>query len=87
MRVLMHSWERSHCKYPDFPEYLPDNWFNEEWAEKRHGQTLAHLNQRGGLGPEEMVMNIKHLSLDEFRKMTLDEAMEILLEKLKNESK
>lgn len=87
MRVLIHSWERRNCKYPDFPEELPDHWFNEEWAEKRHDQSLKHLNSRGGLGPEEMIMNIEHLSLDDFRKLTLDGAMEKLLEKLKNEQK
>jgi hypothetical protein len=87
MRVLLDLRERKNSKYPNFPDELPNSWFNEEWAEKRHGQTLSHLNSRGGLGPEEMVMNIEHLSLDDFRKLTLNDAMEKLLEKLKNELK
>jgi hypothetical protein len=87
MKVLLHSWERRKCKYPDFPEVLPDSWFNEEWAEKVHTQSLEHLNSRGGLGPEEMIMNMERLSIEEFRKLTLDGAMERLLEKLKNEQK
>ena len=79
MRVLLNSWERKHCKFPDFPENLPDSLFNEEWAEKAHGQSLWKLNDRGGLDPREMVMNIEHLSLSEFRKLSLDDAMEKLL--------
>jgi hypothetical protein len=68
--------------YPDFPQEFPDSWFNEEWAWKIHGQTLQHLNQRGGLGPEEMIMNIERLSLKECRQLTLDDAVKKLLKML-----
>ena len=80
MRVLFDYRERK--KYPDFPEEFPDSWFNEEWAQKIHSQSLEHLNSRGGLSPEEMIMNIEHLTIQEFRQLTLDVAVKKLLKML-----
>ena len=30
--------------FPDFPESLPNEIFNEEWAQHIHSQTLKRLN-------------------------------------------
>lgn len=54
--------------------------FNEEWAEKIHGQSLAKLNSRGGLGPEEMIGNIKRLTGREICNYDFDQAVKELLE-------
>ena len=76
MRVLLDSRERK--PFPNFPDEIPDEFFNEEWAQKIHGQTLARLNERGGLDPREMIMNIEKLSLDEFRNLSLGRAINSL---------
>ena len=35
--------------------------FSEDWAQTVHGQTLARLNERGGLHPCEMYMNLNKI--------------------------
>lgn len=39
-------------------EAVPMGLFNEEWAQRNHGQTLHRLAERGGLGLLEMLDNI-----------------------------
>ncbi len=80
MRTLLdhNEWKQ----YPDFPKEFPDSWFNEEWAQHIHSQTLKRLNERGGLSPQEMIMNIEHLKYNEIRQLTLDEAVKKLLKML-----
>jgi hypothetical protein len=77
MRVIFDYKERK--QYPDFPEEFPDSWFNEEWAQKIHSQSLSHLNSRGGLSAQEMVMNIERLTIRQFEQITLDMAVRYLL--------
>ena len=80
MKTLLDS--REWKQYPDFPQEFPDSWFNEEWAFKVHNQTLARLNERGGLDPREMICNIEHLNTQQYRQLTLDEAVKKLLKML-----
>jgi hypothetical protein len=79
MKVLFDYRERK--KYSDFPEELPDELFNEDWAYKIHSQTLKRLNERGGLSPQEMIVNIRKLSFRIFcREFTIEMAINILTE-------
>jgi hypothetical protein len=80
MRLLIDERERK--VYPNLPNEFPDSWFNEEWAQQVHSQTLKRLNERGGLCPQEMVCNIEHLNNDEYRKLTLDMAVKKLMIRL-----
>jgi len=69
--------------FPDFPESLPNEIFNEEWAQHIHSQTLKRLNERGGLHPCEMIGNIKKLSCNEIVEYNINIAIEELKEILK----
>ena len=69
--------------FPDFPDSLPNEIFNEEWAQHIHSQTLKRLNERGGLHPCEMIGNIKKLSCNEIIKYDINKAVEELKEILK----
>lgn len=64
MRVLISYQIKQ--KYPDLPEIIPDSFFDENWADKIHGQTLKRLNERGGLAPVEMICNIEKLTAKEY---------------------
>jgi hypothetical protein len=70
--------------FPDFPESLPNELFNEEWAQHIHSQTLKRLNERGGLHPCEMIGNIKKLSCSEIGEYNTKKAIEELIEILNN---
>ena len=83
MRLLFDDRERK--GYPNIPDEFPDSWFNEEWAQQVHSQTLKRLNERGGLCPQEMVCNMEKLNRDEYRKLTLDTAVKKLMTKLEKE--
>ena len=76
MKVLLHEWERK--KLPDFLKEFPDELLNEDWAQKIHGQTLKHLNERGGLSPLEMLVNVRKLSFKAFNEMNDEMAINIL---------
>lgn len=77
MKVLLDNKERK--QFPDFPEELPDELFNEDWAQKVHLQSLKRLNERGGLSPIEMLVNIRKLSLQIiYREFTTEMAINIL---------
>lgn len=70
MRVLNLSKE-ARLKYPAFPAEVPMKLFTEEMARDNHGQSLARLNERGGLSVKEMVCNIRKYPLSKIG--TLDE--------------
>jgi hypothetical protein len=44
--------------FPHCPVAFPMELFNEEWAQKNHGQSLQRLAERGGLSVCEMMANI-----------------------------
>jgi hypothetical protein len=81
MKVLFNFKEEK--LYSDFPKSLPDDLFNEEWAQKIHGQTLKRLNERGGLGIIEMIVNIKKLPYCVFKNYDVNIAIKELTEILK----
>lgn len=54
-----------HPKDSQHLQSVPMGLFNEEWAERNHGQSLARLKQRGGLDIYEMLANINHKSVDQ----------------------
>lgn len=39
----------------EYPHSFPMEMFNQEWAQRNHGQTLKRLNERGGLAFNEML--------------------------------
>ena len=57
MKVLLSRQERELLK--NCPMEVPDGMLTEEWAEHNHGQSLARLNERGGLGIAEILANIQ----------------------------
>lgn len=60
MKILCNSDELK--VYPELATTLfPFEMLDEKWAYNIHGQTLDRLNQRGGLGVEEIIMNVKKL--------------------------
>ena len=81
MKVLFNYKEEK--LFQDFPKSFPDEIFNEDWAQKIHGQTLKRLNERGGLGIIEMIVNIKKLPYSAFKNYDINKAVEELIEILK----
>jgi hypothetical protein len=66
-------------RFPSFPKSFPMAWFNEEYAQRNHGQSLARLNERGGLSVQEMVLNIKQQDLRHFSDLSEEQACKWLL--------
>lgn len=65
----------------DCPTYIRMDALNEEWARKNHDQSLAQLNERGGISPDEAAAIIqmrpwKHMreevAVDSIRPYALD---------------
>ena len=81
MKILMNYEERK--QYPDCPEAVPDSFLNEKHALKIHSQTLKHLNERGGMGPSEIIGNIDKKSFHEIVHMCTREAIDRIKELLK----
>lgn len=54
MKIHRFSTER----FNDCPDLFPDEFLNEEMAARNHGQSLAQLNERGGLAISEILANI-----------------------------
>src|SRR5579859_2010602 len=46
-------------KFFGCPKWIPIGMLNEEWAQNNHGQSLQHLNSRGGLSLEEALAIIQ----------------------------
>jgi len=82
MKILLDYQERK--AFPECPNYIPDILLNEDMAECNHGQTLNRLNERGGLGPEEIMANIHRLKLpDTYKKYTTKQAIYEIINMLK----
>jgi hypothetical protein len=62
----------------DIPEKFPDELLDEEWAIKIHSQSLVNLDSRGGLTPQELIGNIKRLSIIEIINYSKIEALKEL---------
>lgn len=62
--MQMHSASLKKFKDNGCPTTVPDSMFNEAWARRIHDQTLARLNERGGLSVKEMLMNIESKQWD-----------------------
>ena len=73
MKIILHR--RDKKEYPDCPLLITDNVLNEEYAQINHGQTLARLNERGGLAPCEAVAIAEKRR---WRKMPIEEAINAL---------
>lgn len=58
--MKVHSESLRQFKNDNCPTSVPDEMLNEAMADKNHGQSLARLNERGGIGIREIVANIKH---------------------------
>lgn len=73
--------------YAELPPIFPMSLFHEDWAIKIHGQSLAQLNERGGLHPYEMVVNIKMFTardcMDYVKNTNPEEVVKQLLQILK----
>jgi hypothetical protein len=61
MLILAGSKKKDLKNYPD---NVPDEMLNEGWAQKIHGQSLKHLNSRGGMSVCEILLNIDMKELD-----------------------
>lgn len=59
MKILWSIKEEKH----GLPDFVPDAILNAQQADLNHGQTLERLNERGGLGVEEIVCNITRIRL------------------------
>lgn len=64
------------------PTEVPDSMLCEQWAYKIHGQTLHRLNERGGMGVNEILANIKKLPYSQIREETIEmvEELKMLIE-------
>jgi hypothetical protein len=80
MKVLMYSYDRR--EHPDCPLEIPMSWFNEDWAQRIHSQSLARLNERGGLHPREMLTNINRVQFE--KSPPLQECIDYLNNRLKS---
>ena len=84
MPVLLNWRERPYAEKVNCPRTVPMNLFTETWADKNHGQTLARLAQRGGLGPLEMIAIMDKMSFwkAQERFPTNEAAMDELMRRL-----
>lgn len=55
--------------YHELPDDFPDKLMNEDWAQRIHSQSLKRLNERGGMGMNEIIGNIKKLSHNEIMEL------------------
>jgi len=69
---------------PDCPRSVPMSLLSEQQAQWNHSQSLARLNERGGLCPMEMLCNIERRSLD--LRMNEDYAIDRIKDILKRQS-
>lgn len=60
---------------------FPTECLSEKWAQKVHGQSLARLDERGGMSPQEIFVNLNKLDLrlDQWAKLDEHECLEFLL--------
>jgi len=50
-------------KWPELPDKVPFSILSENWAQNIHRQTLDRLNERGGMCPLEIYLNIEKLDI------------------------
>ncbi len=62
--MKMHSTCLRDKTLSNVPQEVPDGLLNEQQAKINHGQTLARLNERGGLGILEILWNIHQQKID-----------------------
>lgn len=68
-------------KYPECPKQIPDEILDERWAAVIHSQTLKRLNERGGMSPSEVLLNIRKGSYKDL--VSIPEAIPVLIEIVK----
>ena len=73
--MIIHSTSR--YEFPELPVEIPDSMLNEEWAENNHHQSLKILNERGGMGVNELLDNI-HKRKCLGKKETKEDVQELL---------
>ena len=67
-----------HRQYPNCPNEIPTELLNEDWAQRIHSQSLALLNERGGLHPKEIICNIKKVSYSAIRHIETRDAIKAI---------
>lgn len=50
-------------KHDDEPKKVPFAMLSERWAQRIHSQTLSRLNERGGMSPYELILNIEKVDM------------------------
>lgn len=79
--MKLHSEDRR--IFPDCPVQVPMSILSEDWAMCVHSQSLKRLNERGGLGAREILINMDRLNPREgFEKWTDAEAVKELNKRL-----
>tara|TARA_R110000765_G_scaffold78399_4_gene154098 strand:- start:882 stop:1160 length:279 start_codon:yes stop_codon:yes gene_type:complete len=56
MKILGRKWS-------ELPSSVPFSILSEEWAQNIHRQSLDRLNERGGMCPLEIYLNIEKLGI------------------------
>lgn len=65
--MQVHPASTQNRKLGQVPKYVPMNMLNEKMAQHNHSQSLKRLNERGGLGVNEILANIKGLGFNTIR--------------------
>ncbi len=68
----------------NIPLEVPNELLNEDWAITNHGQTLARLDERGGMDITEIWLNILSMNLDFMDKGTTQRRIDVLNILIKN---
>lgn len=64
MRIL-DNYKYGKKVFANLPDEFPNEKLNREKAMKIHSQTLERLNERGGMGIMEIIMNLSEWGMDE----------------------
>ena len=63
MKTIIHSsFMTVMTNVKDCPKKIPFEMLSEKMAQNVHSQTLARLNERGGMSPVEIVANIEKIN-------------------------
>jgi len=62
-------------KLKNCPKEISDDLLDEDWAQRIHSQTLKRLNERGGLSPLEIYINVNKLPYQTVYNFTETEAV------------
>jgi hypothetical protein len=74
--------ERYIKEYPNCPSEFPDELLNNDWSLRIHGQTLQRMNERGGMNPMELIVNIEKKNYRAFDSLEVGPCIEKLIEYL-----